>query len=396
MRRLIAVLVAATTIIALLVSGMVMASYATDNLAAVGAMGSTIWKDFSQSDMNKVSRLIRAEFNRTSQLRSEMHKGGRYFDYGEATDELVHAWAGSAGEYNGVPHDPVGCMNQDFSGGYSTCLQAFEQPSQWCCILVTRASFEKNEAYTIRDAMASKYAAAGGPNSAWGMPTSNQYWVIEDGKEVLYQQFDNGYARAVDGSALDAFFSFHYKWDEETDMNYPKSGAPDRPSFNGEIDSESSFTTVDPDESINIPSMNPFSEPDDLSGDDNSGDSDNSLDTDDSDPATLNTSGDVIASGSGNINDSDITAENSDGTAPATSGNVRVVRHNSPFYQFVIDYWWVLVIAGVVVVAIVVTVTVTVIGKKKKAGAEADDTDHASDKKLAEDNAENTDGSSEK
>ena len=404
MKKVLSIVLALAVMLTAVVSCFAFTASATDNLSAVGALGSTVWKDFSTGDLNKVSRLIRAEFNRTSQLRSEMHKGTKYFNYGESTDELVHSWAGSSGEYDGVPHDPVGCMNQDFSGGTSTCLQAFSQAAQWCCILVTRASFEKNEAYTVRDSIASQYAAAGGPNSAWGMPTSNQYWVVEDGQEVLYQQFDNGYARAVDGSSLTAFFGFHYKWDEETDMNYPKSGEPDRPSFANVAINDSNVNFTNPDTNVDIPGditfveEDPGANPDDGNpGDGNPGDGnpadpanpDNPGDATNSDGTTV--SGDATASGDAAIVDGDDIAENGDGTAATTSGNVRVIRHNSPFYQFVLDYWWVLVIAGVVLIAIIVIVIVVVVnGKKKKAAAGADNADNAPAGEPAEDSADDS------
>ena len=402
MKKVLSIVLALAVMLTAVVSCFAFTASATDNLSAVGALSSSMWKEFSVGEMNKVSQLIRAEFNRTSQLRSEMHKGTQYFNYGESTDELVHSWAGTAGEYNGVPHDAVGCMNQDFAGGTSTCLEAFGQPPQWCCILVTRASFEKNEAYTVRDSIASQYASAGGTNSAWGMPTSNQYWVVEDGKEVLYQQFDNGYARAVDGSALSAFFGFHYKWDEETDMNYPKSGEPDRPSFaNVEIKSTNGPELLNPNDPVVVPPDMGYSEPDENIDDNNNTDNNNNNNTDktgdtenpgdatNSDGTTV--SGDATASGDAAIVDGDDIAENGDGTAATTSGNVRVIRHNSPFYQFVLDYWWVLVIAGVVLIAIIVIVIVVVVnGKKKKAAAGADNADNAPAEEPAEDSADDS------
>lgn len=217
----------------------------------IGENGQSYWHEFKPEDLDRVAELIKKEYNRTSRLRSEKDKGKSYFNYGRSTDEGIHAWCGSEVEYNGVPHAPVGCMAQDFVGGNSTCYQAFAMPENWCCIVVTKKGFDKGEAYTIRDAVASQYAAAGGTNSYWGLPTSNQYWVVEDGQEVLYQQFDNGYARAVDGSSLSAFFGFHYFWDEETDMNFPKSGSAERPSYmlpdgtKGDVDGNNAINVSD-------------------------------------------------------------------------------------------------------------------------------------------------------
>lgn len=177
----------------------------------VGAVGDEISlaPGFSASDLKQVRKLIKEEYNRGIATRSVKHKGKAYFDYGNSTGEYVHAWVGSertTGEGEVLP--AAGCMNQDFTGGYSDSLEVLGQGANWCCILVTTDSLAKGEAYTVRDGIANKWGSEGGTNSFWGMPTSNQYWV----GDTCYQQFERGYA--VSQKAQLVFTEF-YASDEE-------------------------------------------------------------------------------------------------------------------------------------------------------------------------------------
>lgn len=233
MRRLLNFLIAVTIVCAVFVCAVLPAG-ATKDVSKVGYYGGNgLWEEFYESEINQITALIRAEFNRGSKTRSEMHKGTRYFNYGESTGEYVYSHAGKPVNRHGESLGVVaGCMIQDFGGGYSTRPAAFDgRPKQWCCIMVTRASLDKGEAYTIRDSIASQYTQNGDVRGSWGLPTSNQYWVVEDGEEVLYQQFEYGYARSLKGQSYDAMFKFHHVGAENYDPDFPKTGSEDRPSY---------------------------------------------------------------------------------------------------------------------------------------------------------------------
>ena len=164
---------------------------------------------FSDADLLSARKLIIEEYNRGIKTRSVRHKGKCYFDYGESTEELVHAWIGEEhAASDGTVLPASVCMVQNFVGGNSDTLATMGMSENWCCIMVTPESFKKGEAYTLRDAFANAWGNAGGTNSFWGLPTSNQYWV----GSTCYQQFERGYAVSEKAQLI---FTEFYAADEE-------------------------------------------------------------------------------------------------------------------------------------------------------------------------------------
>lgn len=366
MKKSLSVLLAVLLICGFLITTMVFAAGATDNLAEVGMPGDSLWREFSPSDWNRITKLIQDEFIRTSQLRSEMHDGMQYFNYGESTAERVHAWYNGAATADGRETATVGCMVQDFSGGSSTKLLCFDAHlPQWCAIIVTRESFDKGEAYTIRDTIASMYAQAGDIHSDWGLPTSNQYWVVEDGEEILYQRFENGYARSIDGSTMYLKCRFFYTWNEDYDPDFPKTGEDERPSFS-EVQVESPELVLIPETHNScVPPDLPSSEPPP------SAEPSSALASEDaSEPIALEspmpTASVEEPEPSDETSTGDIFAEVQT-TSGTTSTSVRIVRHNTPFMNFLLNYGIFLGVAALIVIGAVTTVIVLSI-RKKKAG----------------------------
>ena len=200
------------------------ASAAVTDPATVGGLGSEVdlAPGFSQADLPKVQQLMRQEYNRGVRTRSLKHKGTAYFNYGQSTGELVHAWVGSERMTgNGQVLPAAACMNQDFIGGYSDTLATMGMSENWCCIMVTPESFKKGEAYTLRDAFANAWGNVGGTNSFWGLPTGNQYWI----GDTCYQTFEYGYA--VSENAQFIFTEFHFYADGETAPAVPNDAAYD-------------------------------------------------------------------------------------------------------------------------------------------------------------------------
>lgn len=393
MKRALSVVIALTIMMTMVFSCFTLSASATKNTGEVGAMSTKIWKEFVSSDsaeqtaiLNKVTKLIREEFNRTSKLRSFMFNGEKYFDFGEPTGEKVHSWASTGTiTYNEQEHAAVGSMNQDFTGGHSTCKSAFSQPPQWACILVTKASYDKGEAYTVRDSVASAYASSGGPNGDWGFPITNQFWVVEGGIEVLYQKFDNCYVSFKEGKDLSAFKTVVYKWDDPAayDACDPSKGTWERPSYAAMPEPSEGGIVINPTEPIAMPDFSEFEIIEEAAPDETTEDPGAAEDpVDGEDPADGDESTDETSSsdetsseGESNVSDGEDVAE---GNAQATtSTKVTTHKKNSPFLQFMIDNMVIIIVAAVVVVAAVAALVIVLVAKKKKAVAPAEESAEA-------------------
>ncbi len=346
---------------------------------------------FSEGDLTAISKAIRAEYNRSIATRN-FQNASIYFDYGNATGELVHQWAGSAHEGDvgaGTRvFGPYSCMNQDFSGGGSSCPEAFSQGSGWCCILVTTASLKKGEAYTIRDDIGQLYAAAGGTNSMWGMPTSNQFWVdtntassaagaqfVEeypaDTGYYLVQNFDEGFAILADGRSYYSGFFFY-----ETGYSAPAyNGVADNPEVaaNTPIKSSDGPSLINADEVI-IPedvvftmgvedtTIHNYDEEEDGGGD----------------TVVTTVEGEDGAEGDATEADTASEAEGGDPTAEATTSTVTsrvagtAATTTTYLFGMPLDQAMPIligIIAAVVVIIAVIIILVVVSSKKKKAAA---------------------------
>ena len=122
------------------------------------------------------------------------------FDFGTASGEFLHRWSGTD-----LSENVYEICNQDFDNGNSTASGAFTY-NNWAAIVCWDET--TLNVVVLRDAAAEYYAKGGGVNNLeYGQPTTNQYWRMEDGTEVLYQQFQNGYLRIEEGKSY--FAKFH-------------------------------------------------------------------------------------------------------------------------------------------------------------------------------------------
>ena len=153
----------------------------------------------------KISNLIREEYKRGRETHETFY-GEERFDLGDSSDELVHLWWGNAQRElpEGGFLPPNGCFAQDFQGGNSYSNGFGGTRPAWCVIVVTPKSFAKNEAYTVRDAIATQWSDLGGTNSYWVLPDSNQYWV----GDMCYQEFTRGIAAADMGVTFVDFYPY--------------------------------------------------------------------------------------------------------------------------------------------------------------------------------------------
>ncbi|MCI8360288.1 MAG: hypothetical protein HFE86_03015 [Clostridiales bacterium] len=127
------------------------------------------------------------------------------FSFGDSSGELVHSWAGT--DVNGQVYTIV---SQDFDGGNSIAEGAFAL-NNWAALIC--ADPETCQVIVMRDAPAEYYINGGGVHN-WqsGNPITNQYWRMEGGIPILYQQFENGYLRCEDGESW--YAEFYNKADE--------------------------------------------------------------------------------------------------------------------------------------------------------------------------------------
>lgn len=127
----------------------------------------------------------------------EPEDGG--FRFGESTDELLHF---KDFTLNGIEEQ---CIIQDFDGGNSSADKAFTY-TNWAALVCVDP--ETCEVLILRDTPAEYFSRGGGvSNLPFGLPTTNQYWRMEEDIPVLYQQFENGYLRVEKGESY--FAEFH-------------------------------------------------------------------------------------------------------------------------------------------------------------------------------------------
>ncbi|MCI8361378.1 MAG: hypothetical protein HFE86_08600 [Clostridiales bacterium] len=116
------------------------------------------------------------------------------FIFGDSSGELVHSWV----EMD-VNDQVRSIVIQDFDGGNSTAHGAFSR-NNWAALIC--ADPETCQILILRDAPAEYFAKGGGvSNLPIGNPITNQYWRMENGVPILYQQFENGYLRCEDGES---------------------------------------------------------------------------------------------------------------------------------------------------------------------------------------------------
>lgn len=163
------------------------------SLSDVGIVGEQIPSRFLGKEA-----LLTQKFQQAFQWAAQLHahESEELFDFGQPTGEYMHAWSGTEDE------NAYQIVIQDFYYGNSTARNG------WAGLLC--ADENTCEVVILRDAPAEYYLAGGGVNNLeFGDPTTNQYWRVEYGVPVLYQQFTNGYYRAEEGKAyLGKFHSY--------------------------------------------------------------------------------------------------------------------------------------------------------------------------------------------
>lgn len=172
--------------------------------------------DRFEGKQDQLTQKYKEAYDWAVQLSAKDPKDGK-FDFGNTTGEYLHAWSGTDTDENAYE-----ICNQDFDGGNSSAANAFSYKN-WCAILC--ADEETLNVVIVRDAVAEMYAKGGGVNNLqFGNPVTNQYWRMEDGDPVLYQQFENGYFRAVDGETW--YGDFYNIVDEGANYVEPPEAPP--------------------------------------------------------------------------------------------------------------------------------------------------------------------------
>lgn len=212
MKKLASACFSAVLAVSVLSTGLLVAN-ATDR-SQVGSISSVPARFEGKQD--QLSQKYKAAFEWGITLHAAKASDGN-FDFGDASGEFVHTWSGT---------DPEGNVyeicNQDFDGGNSTVAGAFSYKN-WAAITCSDA--DTLNVVILRDAPAELYGKGGGVNNwQFGSPTTNQYWRMEDGIPVLYQQFDNGYLRCEEGETW--YSKFHNKIDEGADYVEPPQAPP--------------------------------------------------------------------------------------------------------------------------------------------------------------------------
>lgn len=199
---------------ALAASALTVPAFATDALK-VGVIGGPVADRFIGKETPLTENFKKA-YEWGIQLHAHKSNDGK-FDFGESSGEGVHEWVGTN------PDDTVhSVMAQDFDGGNSTAASAFSY-NNWAAFVCSDA--ETCDVVILRDAPAELYARAGGVNNwQYGDPVTNQYWRMEDGIPVLYQQFENGYLRIEEGEFW--YAEFHNRFDEDDDYAEPPQAPP--------------------------------------------------------------------------------------------------------------------------------------------------------------------------
>lgn len=368
MKKALSLIIALTLALSMFTFG---ASAATTDPNTVGAVGDnfTIAPGFSVDDMTQVRTLIMKEYKRGIQTKSVKHKGKAYFNYGESTGELVHAWVGSERkvEETGEIIKAAACMNQDFVGGYSDSLATLGQADNWCCILVTPESLKKGEAYTVRDGIANAWGNAGGTNSYWGLPTGNQYWI----GDICYQTFERGYAAAENAQVYNVEF-FAY------DAGNQAPAVPNADAYDHwqEVATNEGPQTYDPPAVTPPPGgYNPIPvEPEPM----NPGEDPGTEDPGTEDPDPENPDGDVTSTDEIDGEDEAEVNSNTSGKSNASGGTLKTTTYFLGM-ELTPELQRNLIIAGIAlaVLIIAIIVVIVVLVKKKKAKAAGPDAPEA-------------------
>lgn len=209
-------LVSAALSAALLVSAMSVAltANAVYDLSNVGTITSV--PDRFKGKEAELTQKYKEAYEWATKLHAQKSNDG-LFDFGNSSGENLHAWSGTD-----VSEDAYEICNQDFDGGNSTSSNAFSY-NNWAAIICADA--ETLNVVVMRDAPAEDYAKGGGVNNLkFGDPVTNQYWRMENGIPVLYQQFKNGYYRAEEGETWYANF---YNIEDEGPNYVEPPKAPD-------------------------------------------------------------------------------------------------------------------------------------------------------------------------
>ena len=139
------------------------------------------------------------------------------FDFGEMDTEYVHEWQAE---------HPVAILEtgmiQLFYEGNSSAVNALARDNTAALLC---SNPETMRVFILRDAVAEDYFKTNGNiNGGYGYPISNQYWRMEEGIPVLYQQFTLGYYRAEWGEPWYACF---YNQEDEGSSYVEPPVAPD-------------------------------------------------------------------------------------------------------------------------------------------------------------------------
>lgn len=184
---------AAAGSVALTASTLLSASADASLVGAIGEYG--LPEPFAGKEA-RITKNFKEAYHWAQTLHAYEEKDGN-FQFGNSSGELVHGWMSISGR-------SIVC--QDFDGGNSGASGALAFDN-WAALLCTDP--ETCQVVVMRDAPAEWYAKGGGVhNELSGDPITNQYWRMEDGIPVLYQQFTNGYLRIEEGEAwYTEFFS---------------------------------------------------------------------------------------------------------------------------------------------------------------------------------------------
>ena len=200
---------------AILAASVTLTASAGYNLSEAGVISAQMGESFRGKEAVLTQRYKEA-YEWATRLHAQDAKDG-LFDFGSSSEEGLHTWTGW--NVDGTTRE-IAC--QDFTGGNSTAAGAFLY-DDWSAILCSDP--DTLNVVVVRDAAADFYVLGGGINN-WmsGSPVTNQYWRIESGVPVLYQQFENGYFRAEEGESW--YSNFHSKVDEGKDYIQPPQAPP--------------------------------------------------------------------------------------------------------------------------------------------------------------------------
>ncbi|MCI8361402.1 MAG: hypothetical protein HFE86_08720 [Clostridiales bacterium] len=185
-------------------------------LSEVGTIGEKGLPSRFAGKEDQLSQKYKAAYQWAIQLHAQKQNDGN-FNFGNASGEFLHNWSGTD------PNDQVyEICNQDFDSGNSTASGSFSY-NNWAALVCTNP--DTLEVIVMRDAAAEYYAKGGGVNN-WQTsdPITNQYWRMEGGIPVAYQQFKNGYLRSEEGESW--YTDFYSKIDLDADYVEPPQAPP--------------------------------------------------------------------------------------------------------------------------------------------------------------------------